>query len=113
MMPIIYKLITKLLAKHFSPYNVDIVNIQQMGFIHDHHILENISMAWLMQDWVVHHILPTLFLKLDFKKAFNCMDHEYIWDVLTKLGLGGKFLTLVKGLLTHVGSKVHVNGHFT
>lgn len=70
-MPIIYKLIAKLLAERFSPYSRDIISIQETGFIPNRHILENISRAWMTHDWVVHHKLPTLFLKLDFKKAFD------------------------------------------
>lgn len=41
------------------------------------------------------------------------MEHKYIWMVLAKVGLGGKFLTLVRGLLLRAASKVHMNGHFT
>lgn len=61
----------------------------------------------------MHFNIPTLFLKLDFEKAFNRMEHEYIWAVLTKKGLGGTILLLAKGLLARAVSKVHVNGHFT
>lgn len=112
-MPIIYKLIVKLLVERFNPYSSNIINIQQPGSILSRHILENILLAWMTHDWVVHHKLPTLFLKLGFEKAFDRVEHEYIWAVLTKMGLGGKFLMLIKGLLSRAVSKVHVNGHFT
>lgn len=113
MMPIIYKLITKLLAVRFSPHNASIINSQQIGFIPDTHILENISLAWMTHDLVIHFNIPTLFFKLDFEKAFDRVEHKYIWVVLTKVGLGGTFLQLVKGLLARATSKVHVKGHFT
>lgn len=53
-----------------------------------------------------------LFLKLDFEKAFDHVEHPYIWVVLEWIGLGGTFLMLVKGLLHGAISKVHVNGSF-
>lgn len=56
---------------------------------------------------------PTLMLKLDFKKAFDCIEHPYIWAMLEKIGFGDTFLMLVKGLLAGEISKVHVNGWFT
>lgn len=69
--------------------------------------------AWLTHDWVIKHNIPTLFLKLDFEKAFDRVEHNYIFVILEKIGLGGTFLMLVKGLLTGAISKVHVNGRFT
>lgn len=63
MLPTIYKLIAKLLAEQFSPYSSNIISIQQTGFIPGCHILENILLAWMTHDWVVHHKLPTPLLK--------------------------------------------------
>lgn len=113
MLSIIYKLISKLLAVRLSPHSKDSISPQQIGFTPRRFILENISLAWLTHDWVIRHNKPTLFLRLDFEKAFDRVEHPYIWAVLTKIGLGGTFLMLVKGLLVGAISKVHVNGRFT
>lgn len=84
-----------------------------MGLIPGRYILENISLAWMTHDWVIYHNIPTLFLKLDFEKAFDHVEHEYIWTVMDKMGLGGIFLRLVKGLLMNAVSKAHISGNFT
>lgn len=62
-----------------------------------------------MHDWVI----SVLFIKLDFEKAFDRVEHAYIWVILSKIGLGGRFLSLVQGLLAQATSKVHINGRFT
>lgn len=113
MLPIIYKLIAKLIIERFSPFNSALISIQQTGFILGRHILENISLAWMTHDWVVHHNIPMLLVLLDFEKAFDRVEHTCIWAMLTKDGLGGTFLHLMKGLLSRASSKVHINRHFS
>lgn len=54
-----------------------------------------------------------LFLLLDFEKAFDRVEHQYILTMLEKVGLGGTFLKLIKGLLSEAVSKFHINGRFT
>lgn len=99
-LPIVYKLISKLLAVYFSPqYSKLLINPQQTSFIPGRFIMKNVWLAWMTHDWVVCHRIATLFLKLDFEKAFDQVEHLYIWAVLEAVGLGGMFLKLVKGLL--------------
>lgn len=113
MLPIMYKVIAKILVQRLNPLSASLINPKQTRFIPGQFILENVSLAWLMHDWVVYNKLPVLFIKLDFEKAFNLVEHAYIWVVLSKIGLGGHFLLLVKGLLAQATSKVHINGRFT
>lgn len=54
-----------------------------------------------------------LFLHLYFKKAFDRVDFEYIWATLAAIGLGGTFLTLMKGLIIGGSVKIHINGQFS
>lgn len=113
MLTIVYKLIAKLLSNNFNPHNSSLINPQQTWFILGRFILENISLAWMTHDWVVRHWIPMIFLKNDFEKAFNRVEHAYIWAVLEQVGLNGTFQRLIWGLLTNAVSKVHINGRFT
>lgn len=67
----------------------------------------------MTHNWVIRNWIPVLFLKLDFEKAFDRVEHAYLWAILEKVGLGGTFTRLVKGLLSRAVSKVHINGRFT
>lgn len=53
-------------------------------------------LAWMIAKKVSKHNIPTLLLLLDSKKAFEYqVEHQFIWDVLERIGLGGTFLKLV------------------
>lgn len=57
--------------------------------------------------------LPQIFLKLDFVKAYNRVDHNFLWEVMETLNFDTHLVNLVKGLVELTHSKVHVNGLFT
>jgi hypothetical protein len=51
-----------------------------------------------------------IFLELDFEKAFDRVYFDYLWIVLSALGLGGRFLKLVRVLVQGETALVHLNG---
>lgn len=109
-----YKLVAKLIACHLRKVLPRLVNERQTGFVPSRQILENISITSLAFDhWEKLHNLQCLFLKLDFEKAFDRVNFEYIWATLIAMGLGGKFLLLIKGLVLGGSVKIHVNGLFS
>lgn len=67
----------------------------------------------MTKDYINHYKIFALFLQIDFKKAFNQIEHSYLWAVLETLGLGRKFVELTKALATKASSKAHVNRLFT
>lgn len=52
-------------------------------------------------------------MKLNFKKVFDKVDHELLWDTLFAMNLDPKVMPLIQGLVMGVEAKVHVNGMFT
>lgn len=53
------------------------------------------------------------FLKLDFAKAFDKVNHDYLWATLAAMHLDPLVIILLQGLITRAEVKVHVNGLYT
>ena len=53
---------------------------------------------------------PTVILKMDFEKAFDCIEQETIYMMLRKLGFPKVFIQWVKNILETGTSSVLVNG---
>lgn len=65
----IYKLILKLLAIHLNNLLHELISKLQAGFVSGRSILEDVSITWLVKDWLT--IFLTLFIKLAYEKAFD------------------------------------------
>ncbi|CAM6102384.1 unnamed protein product [Calypogeia fissa] len=87
MLTTIYKILAKFIALWLKVFLPKMISPQQTGFISGRHILENISVVWLTIDWIQAKHFSSLFLKLDFEKAFDRVSHEYLWETLLSLGL--------------------------
>jgi hypothetical protein len=73
----------------------------------------NILTLKLAQENARQSKVPQAMLLLDFQKAYDRVDHEYMWAVTWAYGFCSKFIELVQGLVTSSIAKVHFNGWFT
>ena len=50
---------------------------------------------------------------IDFKKAFDFVDMNRLWDVLRKNGVKGRMYRAIKSMYSVVKARVHVDGDLT
>lgn len=105
-----YKIIARILAGRLQLLLQKIILPQQTGFIKGRHMLDNVLTLWMAQDAARTRKHPGMFVKLDFEKAYDRVEHDYLWDTMAKCGLGQQFVALVKGLTLGASTAVHVNG---
>lgn len=110
MLNIDYKIIAKLLASRLQLVLPKLVMPQQTGFVKGRNMYDNILSLWLTQDLAKQRRMEGVFIKLDFEKAFDRVDHDYLWDTMEALGLGDTFIALIKGLTIGATAAVHLNG---
>lgn len=52
-------------------------------------------------------------MKLDFAKAYDKINHSYMWKTLQAMRLDPFVIRLIQGLVLNVEANVHMNGFFT
>ncbi|KAL3675236.1 hypothetical protein R1sor_025184 [Riccia sorocarpa] len=113
LLTIAYKLIARILANRLKLFLDSIVDVQQTGFVAGWQISDNILALHLAKEVAEKTNQESLFLKLDFVKAFDRVEHQFLRDTMSMMGFGDKFINLVFGLMNNGTAKVHVNGLFT
>jgi hypothetical protein len=54
-----------------------------------------------------------LLLQLDFQRAFDSVEHHFLFKVMEKMGFGSFILRLVKTAFTGYMSFININGHLS
>lgn len=75
--------------------------------------MDNLLTFKLAQELVTKKKMEAVLLKADFYKAYDCVEHTFIWDTMKSLGFAPHIIQLAQGLVEQAESKVHINGLFT
>jgi hypothetical protein len=105
-----YRILAKVLSHRFKSIQGQLVEPEQTGFLPDRHIGENLLLNQLLP-LAVGPSSTAVAVHLDFYKAYDTVIREFLFAVMTTMGLGGGFLTWVKLLLTDTSAVALVNGY--
>lgn len=104
------KLISKLMANRLAASLDQLVSRAQSAFIKRRSIHDNFMYTQNLIKELYRAKYPALFLKLDIAKAFDTVRWDYLLEVLTHMGFGGKWRAWVSILLSSTSSAVFLNG---
>lgn len=105
-----YKILTKILAIWLAEVAPSLIHTDQAGFILGRSILDQIRLCRLMCDYAECDDKNGAIVALDQEKAYEKIDHEYLWRVLKKFDLPEEFTTLIKSLYSEAFTSVAING---
>ncbi|KAL3675001.1 hypothetical protein R1sor_024949 [Riccia sorocarpa] len=113
LMNLSYKILAKIMANRFKKLMPKLVDDMQTDIIHGRSIANNLLSIRLGEDWAKISDQDCFFLQLDFVKAYDRVEHQFLWQTMHAMGFSGRTIKLVKGLTQGGYAKLHVNEDFT
>jgi len=107
------KIITKAITLKLNPILETIISPTQTAYVPKRQVTDNN----LLLDKIIelaHKTEENLFiLSLDAQKAFDSVDHEYMYNTLKSFGFGDEFIAVIKTIYKDLTASVMVNGFKT
>ena len=108
-----YKVFAKILANRLKPIMSTIINEDQTGYVLNRHIGENIRIVNDLIYCTNLGLVEGAMMLIDFEKAFDSLNWDFLYYTLRVLGFGPNFQKLVKILYTNISSAILNNGFTT
>ncbi|KAF5375493.1 hypothetical protein D9615_009178 [Tricholomella constricta] len=108
-----YKLFTKCLATRLAKVAPSLIHQSQAGFIPGRRITDQTKLIRLMMQYAESTEQNGLIIALDQEKAYDKIDHTYLWRTLKKFDIPDTFTNAVKTLYANAETKIMINGHLS
>ena len=106
-----YKIATKALAKILKTVLSSIIDPDQTGYIKGRYTGENARLKEDILRYTESNNIPGLLLFLDFSKAFDSIDRNFLFTSLEDLNFGPDFIRWVKTIYKSTSSCIIQNGN--
>uniref|UniRef100_A0A8B9J9W2 Reverse transcriptase domain-containing protein n=1 Tax=Astyanax mexicanus TaxID=7994 RepID=A0A8B9J9W2_ASTMX len=100
------KLFAKVLAMRLESHMTKLVHFDQTGFIKNRLATDNVRRLLHVLDLVTDLTTPCAVVSLDAEKAFDRLKWTFLWAVLEFMGVGEKFINMIKTLYASPSAKV-------
>lgn len=105
-----YKIYAKALQLHLRPILMGITSPDQAAFLPVTFILDNLFLMQETIDYAKKSNQPLLFLKLDFTKAYDKVDLQFLLAAMQMMGFPLEFIRMTKLLFLGARARVLDNG---
>ncbi len=105
-----YKIIAKLLSTRLKEVLPSIINNDQSGYMKERYIGQNI---WILEDisfFTEQNKLLGILLSIDFEKAFDSLNWNFLYNTLEHLNFGNMFIGYIKTIYQDIESTIINNG---
>jgi len=108
-----YKLLTKVLAIQLLDHVNHLVHPDQAGFIPNQSIFDHIHLVKAILNYAEVSEEDGAILALDQEKAYDKIQHDYLWKTLKAFCIPQPFIRTVQALYHNARTKVAINGIFS
>ncbi len=105
-----YKIMTRILAMRLAVVAPRIIHPDQAGFVPGHQIFDHIKLNKLIIDYAEAEEINGMIVALDQEKAYDRIDHEYLWEVLRRFNIPNNMINTIRHLYKAARSVAVVNG---
>ena len=108
-----YKISSKVLALRVKKVLPQIIHNDQTGYVEGRQIFESIRVIQDIMEITNTQNIPAILLLIDFEKAFDSLEWDFLHEALSKFNFGQQFIKWVKLLYTNISSCIINNGTTT
>lgn len=106
----LYKLLAKVLANRFKRVVPYFVGETQAAFICGRHILDGVLIAnEIIDNWKKNNSSGVI-IKLDFEKAYDCVNWSFLFKLLALMGCGKRWIGWIKSCISSATLAILING---
>ena len=106
------KIMTKVLAARIKEVLSSIIH-NQTGYIKDCFIGETVRSIFDIMDFTLDENIPGLMIFIDFHKAFDSLEWDFLYKCLEAFNFGEDFMRWVKTFYKNIKSCTLNNGSFS
>jgi len=107
------KICSRVLSNRLNRILPSLISPDQAAFLKGRNIDEPLRLIQDMMDYAKSKNVPSLLFAADFEKAFDSIEHNFIYAVLHQFGFGEHFVKWIKILLSNNLSCIVNNGKVT
>jgi len=107
------KIASKAFARRLEPILPELIHHNQNGFIKGRSTFDAVRTIDDLLELAKLTNTTGILMAIDFEKAFDSLDHTYLFKVLEKFNFGPYFLQWVKTFYTNISSCILNNGFTT
>jgi hypothetical protein len=105
-----YKLFTKVLQLRLLLVLMEIISFDQLAFLPMKFIINYILLIHETLEWGEFTHQPLVFLKLDFSKAYDMVDLNFLFSAIEILGFPEEFILMTRMFFKDAFVCIKING---
>ena len=108
-----YKILAKCLAERIKCFINCLIHTDQSAFLKGRNISHNVRLIFDIIEYTEANNIPGAILLLDIEKAFDSVNHNFLFQTLKQFNFGDNFLSWIETLYNERTSYVLNNGFLT